>query len=108
MRGGTRQQRDTRIFLYGIVILCPSPGTMKWEPSANIHNGNIANAAQVEIKVMVMERSAFPSKRTVQKLEAPPPGTQPEVNRPRPRLYRPYGTIRTRARPYEIAGIMAN
>ena len=48
------------------------------DPKVNIQRGIIKNAEKVDTAVMVTERSKFPPNITVQMLEAPPPGEQPE------------------------------
>ena len=48
------------------------------DPKVNIQRGIIKNAEKVDTAVMVTDRSKFPPNITVQMLEAPPPGEQPE------------------------------
>ena len=48
------------------------------DPKVNIQRGIMKNAEKVDTAVMVTERSKFPPNITVQMLEAPPPGEQPE------------------------------
>ena len=48
------------------------------DPKVNIQRGIIKNAEKVDTAVMVTDRSKFPPNITVQILEAPPPGEQPE------------------------------
>ena len=48
------------------------------DPKVNIQRGIMKNAEKVDTAVMVTDRSKFPPNITVQMLEAPPPGEQPE------------------------------
>ena len=52
------------------------------DPSIQIQNEVIANAATLEKNVMVTERLISPPSMAVQKLEPTPPGQQPSSSRP--------------------------
>ena len=48
-------------------------------PRVKSQRGSIKNAANVEIAVMVTDKSKFPPNITVQMLDAPPPGDVPRI-----------------------------
>ncbi|KAF1759645.1 hypothetical protein GCK72_016112 [Caenorhabditis remanei] len=60
-------------------------------PKKYNHAGIITNEQIVEMNVIVTDKLRFPSRRSVQKLEAPPPGEHPVTKSPRAIEYNPRG-----------------
>lgn len=77
--GTTRVTANITILEYGMV---KSASSVKVFPRVSIQSGIMKKADNVEIVVIVIDKSRFPPNVSVQIFEAPPPGEQPVINSP--------------------------